>query len=106
MFSQTKFTMLDGGMGTMLQAAGLKPGEMPELAAITMPKELEEIHRAYCAAGAQVLCANTFGANAKKLAGTGYSVEQVVQAQLRQRAALLGKQEPKWHLRWGRRVSF
>lgn len=80
MFSETKFTILDGGMGTMLQAAGLKPGEMPELAALTMPKELEEIHRAYCKAGAQVLCANTFGANAKKLADTGYSVEQIVQA--------------------------
>ena len=38
--------LLDGGMGTMLQAKGLKPGEPPELAALTHPDWLLDIHRA------------------------------------------------------------
>lgn len=80
MFSQAKFTILDGGMGTMLQAAGLGQGTLPELAAVTAPDVVEEIHRAYVQAGARVLCANTFGANGHKLAGTGHTVEEVVKA--------------------------
>ena len=55
--------LLDGGMGTMLQARGLSIGEWPELAALEHPDWLEDIHRAYVEAGAQILCANTFGAN-------------------------------------------
>ena len=55
--------LLDGGMGTMLQARGLKLGEYPELAALEHPDWLLDIHRAYVAAGSQILCANTFGAN-------------------------------------------
>ena len=35
---------------------------------------------AYVEAGADLICANTFGANAKKLLGSGYTVRQVVQA--------------------------
>ena len=61
--------VFDGGLGTMLQAAGLKAGELPELVALTDPDMLRRIHEAYVAAGAEVVTANTFGANAHKLAG-------------------------------------
>lgn len=75
-----RFVFLDGGMGTQLQKRGLKPGQKPELAALEMPEILTEIHAEYVAAGADLLLANTFGANARKLTGTGYTVAQVVEA--------------------------
>ena len=56
--------LLDGAMGTMLQAAGLKLGEHPEVFNIEHPEIVKGIHAAYAAAGSQVLYANTFGANA------------------------------------------
>ena len=70
--------ILDGGMGTMLQAKGLRLGEHPELAALEHPDWLLDIHRAYAAAGTQILCANTFGANREKLKRTGRTVEEVI----------------------------
>ena len=70
--------LLDGGMGTMLQARGLKLGEHPELAALEHPDWLLDIHRAYVEAGTQILCANTFGANREKLKRTGRTVEEVI----------------------------
>ena len=70
--------VLDGGMGTMLQAKGLKLGEHPELAALEHPDWLLDIHRAYVEAGTQILCANTFGANREKLRRTGKTVEEVI----------------------------
>ncbi len=77
-FDRRRFVFLDGGMGTQLQQRGLQPGQKPELAALEMPDVLTAIHRDYTAAGADILLANTFGANAKKLAGCGHSVEEVV----------------------------
>ena len=56
----------DGGMGTMLQARGLQPGELPERWNETHPDELVDIHRLYFDAGADVGTANTFGANSFK----------------------------------------
>ena len=79
-FDRRRFVFLDGGMGTQLQQRGLQPGQKPELAALEMPDVLTAIHRDYTAAGADILLANTFGANAKKLAGCGRSVEEVVSA--------------------------
>ena len=66
-----------------LQKHGLKPGQKPELAALEMPETVTAIHAAYARAGADLLLANTFGANARKLAGTGYGVDEVVAASLR-----------------------
>ena len=81
-FERRRFVFLDGGMGTQLQQRGLQPGQKPELAALEMPEILTAIHADYAAAGADLLLANTFGANARKLAGTGYSVAQMVEASL------------------------
>lgn len=73
-------TLLDGAMGTMLQRAGLKLGDRPETLSITAPDVVEGIQRQYVQAGAQMILTNTFCANAHKLAGTGFSVEDVVRA--------------------------
>ena len=81
-FDRKRFVFLDGGMGTQLQARGLQPGQKPELAALEMPEVLTAIHTDYANAGADILLANTFGANAKKLTGCGYTVEEVVSASI------------------------
>ncbi|MBQ3124930.1 MAG: homocysteine S-methyltransferase family protein [Clostridia bacterium] len=57
---------LDGGMGTLLQAQGLKSGELPERWNITHPDVIKKIHRDYFDAGSNVVNANTFGANSLK----------------------------------------
>lgn len=72
--------ILDGGMGTMLQTAGLGLGERPEIFGMEHPEVVERIQRSYVEAGSQVIYANTFGANAHKLAGTGHTVEEVIAA--------------------------
>lgn len=79
-FLHDGLVILDGAMGTVLQQRGLPPGGKPELLNITNPALLRSIYREYIEAGSQILCANTFGANALKLAGTGYTVDQVVSA--------------------------
>ena len=70
----------DGAMGTRLQAAGLKSGELPEAWNITHGDVVADIHASYIRAGANILKSNTFGANALKMRGSGYSVEEVVLA--------------------------
>ena len=75
-----KLLFLDGAMGTMLQAKGMQVGENPELLNLTRPEWIRDIHAAYVDAGSQVVYANTFGANRRKLEGTGYTVAQVVSA--------------------------
>ena len=54
---------LDGGMGTLLQEAGLKPGEHPEMWNISHPDTVISIHKSYFDAGSNVVNTNTFGAN-------------------------------------------
>ena len=80
LFRQSNTILLDGGMGTMLQAAGLKLGARPEELNITDPALIEGIHGQYAAAGSRIVNANTFGASAHKLAGSAYTLEQVIAA--------------------------
>ena len=80
LFKQSNTILLDGGMGTMLQAAGLKLGARPEELNITDPALIEGIHGQYAAAGSRIVNANTFGASAHKLAGSAYTLEQVITA--------------------------
>ncbi len=56
----------DGGMGTLLQAKGLKAGEKPEEWNLTHPDIITEIHLDYLNAGSNIISANTFGANCLK----------------------------------------
>ena len=80
LFTQPNTILLDGGMGTMLQAAGLKLGARPEELNLTDPALIEGIHAQYAAAGSRIVNANTFGASAHKLAGSAYTLEEVIAA--------------------------
>lgn len=76
-----RIIFFDGGMGSLLQAKGLKPGELPEVWNITHPEVLTEIHEAYLDAGCDILTTNTFGANGLKFSKDGeYSLEHIVKA--------------------------
>ena len=80
LFKQSNTILLDGGMGTMLQAEGLKLGAKPEELNITDPALIEGIHAKYAAAGSRIINANTFGASAHKLAGSAYTLEEIIAA--------------------------
>ncbi len=67
-FLATELVVLDGGMGTLLQAEGLQAGEYPERWNITHPEVIRDIHRRYYEAGSHVVSTNTFGANGLKFA--------------------------------------
>ena len=56
----------DGGMGSLLQAAGLAAGELPERWNLSHPEVITDVHRKYLAAGADIMTTNTFGANRLK----------------------------------------
>ncbi|MBE6763041.1 MAG: homocysteine methyltransferase [Ruminococcaceae bacterium] len=58
--------ILDGGMGTLLQAQGLQPGEYPERWNLTHPDAVVAVHKAYYEAGSTIVSTNTFGANSLK----------------------------------------
>ncbi len=62
-FLKDNIVVLDGGMGTLLQSAGLKAGEHPEEWNITHPDIIQKIHCDYFNAGSNIVNTNTFGAN-------------------------------------------
>lgn len=77
---KNEFVILDGAMGTMLQKSGLKLGDIPETLNITNPETVIGIHKQYVEAGANIISANTFGANGYKLKNCGYSVKEIIKA--------------------------
>ena len=77
-YLQNNIVYLDGGMGTLLQANGLQPGELPELWNLTHPEIITKIHTDYFNAGSNVVCTNTFGANTLKFDET--QLDQIVKA--------------------------
>ncbi len=79
LLEKSEFVFLDGGMGTMLQSMGVE-SHIPELLNIKNPEIITDIHKQYINAGADIIYANTFGANALKLNGSGYTVADVVSA--------------------------
>ena len=71
----------DGGTGSILQAKGLKAGELPETWNILHPEILVELHKDYLKAGADIINTNTFGANGLKFyPGGEFDLEQVIKA--------------------------
>lgn len=80
MLQEDRYILFDGGMGTMLQAKGMKIGAIPELLNIDNPEWIIDIHKQYINAGANVIYANTFGANSYKLKNSGKSVKEVIKA--------------------------
>lgn len=73
-----KMLIMDGAMGTQLQAHGLKAGELPEVWNITNSKAVAQIHESYLQAGCDIILSNTFGANSLKYDGANYPLEQIV----------------------------
>ncbi|MBQ8605532.1 MAG: homocysteine S-methyltransferase family protein [Clostridia bacterium] len=67
-YLKNNIVYLDGGMGTLLQAQGLRPGEHPERWNLSHPDIITSIHKSYFDAGSNVVCTNTFGANSLKFA--------------------------------------
>lgn len=65
-YLENNIVYLDGGMGTLLQKHGLKPGEHPEMWNVSNPRIITDIQRKYFDAGSNVVCTNTFGANSLK----------------------------------------
>lgn len=88
-YLKTNTVLLDGGMGTLLQAAGLQPGEHPERWNLTRPQDIIAIHRAYFDAGSHIVNTNTFGANLLHFSET--ELEEIVAAAVKnaQKAAAL-----------------
>ena len=82
----------DGGMGTLLQSKGLKPGELPEVWNLEHTAEIVDIHRQYYEAGSDIVLTNTFGANALKFHDSKYALKDIVTAAVAnvKKAASLG----------------
>ena len=70
----------DGGMGTLLQEKGLRPGELPEVWNLEHTEEIVDIHRRYFEAGSDIVLTNTFGANALKFHSGDYDLEDIITA--------------------------
>ncbi len=75
--------IFDGGMGTQLQAAGMKAGEIPEVYNMTHPEIIVDIHKRYLQAGADFLTTNTFGCNPLKMQESGYCYCDLLKAAVR-----------------------
>ena len=84
-----RILIFDGAMGTMLQRAGLRTGECPEVYNLKHPDVIRKIHQQYVAAGCDVLQTNTFGANPIKLAQYGLERET---AAINQQAVWIAKE--------------
>ncbi len=77
-YLKNNIVYLDGGTGTLLQSAGLKPGEFPERWNISHPDVITKLHRDYFDAGSNVVCTNTFGANSLKFSDS--ELEEIISA--------------------------
>ena len=72
--------LFDGGMGTQLQNAGLKAGEIPEEYNIDHPEIIVDVHKRYLRAGANFITTNTFGCNPLKMKESKYAFEDMILA--------------------------
>ena len=62
-YLQNHIVILDGGMGSLLQARGLQPGDMPERWNLSHADDIIDIQKGYYDSGSNVVNTNTFGAN-------------------------------------------
>lgn len=73
-----KFSLLDGGMGHLIKEKGIRIQGLPYdqqflagiVATVENPQEIEECHRQYLQAGADVITTNSYSA-------THYSLEKI-----------------------------
>lgn len=77
------YILLDGAMGTMLQKKGMAVGTVPETLNIVKPDWIIDIHKSYIEAGSMIVYANTFGANRYKMENTGYTVDELITAAIK-----------------------
>ncbi len=77
-YLKNNIVYLDGGMGTLLQAQGLTPGEHPEKWNVSHPDIITDIHKNYFNSGSNVVCTNTFGANSLKFNDT--ELEEIIKS--------------------------
>lgn len=75
-----EFIFLDGGLGTMLQKENFDIGRVPEVLNITHPEIVQKIQKMYVDAGSDIINTCSFGVNEYKTDGCGYSVEELIQA--------------------------
>ena len=82
---QDKVFVCDGAMGTMLYSQGIPITQCFEELNLSMPSLVKEVHEAYRKAGAEILEANTFGANPRRLAtyGLGEKCREINRAGVR-----------------------
>lgn len=98
-----EIVILDGGMGTMIQGAGLGESDYRgsrfadyaqdlkgnnDLLTLTQPELIASIHRSYVESGASIIETNTFNSNAPSMAD--YGMEDLV-AELNREAARLAR---------------
>ncbi|WP_434084546.1 homocysteine S-methyltransferase family protein [Lacrimispora xylanisolvens] len=93
--------LFDGGMGSLLQANGLKPGELPETWNVTHSDLIVKLHREYLEAGADMIKTNTFGANGLKYnKDKEFDLEQIVSAAMKNaREAVDTAAYPPWKVK-------
>ena len=61
LLANNEYIIADGGMGTMLMAAGLEQGDPPEMWNVLHPDRIRAIHCGYIEAGSQIILTNSFG---------------------------------------------
>lgn len=72
--------ILDGAMGTMIQATVPEIPKYAELLNLTAPEAVTAIHRKYVEAGSSILCTNTFTVNSHRAAAAGYDLNEMTAA--------------------------
>ncbi len=72
--------VMDGAMGTQLYEQGFSFERSLDELCLSRPLAVRRVHRDYVAAGAQVITANTFGANRLRLGGEAPPVAEINRA--------------------------
>ena len=75
--SQGEKIIIDGAMGTMIQASEVNDYFLPEELNFTHPELISSIYTSYLKSGADILTSNTFGSNTIKMADSKYSASEV-----------------------------
>ncbi len=99
-----KMLYFDGGLGTLLQAEGLQPGEEPERWNIEHPEVIQKVHFSYYQAGCHIVTTDSLGCNELNFPDEGpYSVESIAKAAVNnakkareQMDAIDGRAEPRF----------
>jgi 5-methyltetrahydrofolate--homocysteine methyltransferase len=79
----SRLRFFDGAMGTRLFEMGYPFGPRFEEINITHPEAVQAVHRSYVEAGADFITTNTFAINPLKMAGSRYTVRELVSAAVR-----------------------